>query len=917
MSIKENIDQHLRRKHNELDNIFQVIGWMDGLAKVNLDKNKALDIVKFALSLGDPSRPHSCPSWMKNLLQGKPPTFKNKLGALNTPGVTKKFLDDNHVKIEHPEMNSYQRVVQRVRAINGFGEWNLLHKLVAEELGRRGFANKTFPLSQNLLMDPHILTSKAFTLKTDKDAVPLWRDGASGERLQKAMCEVAAARLFEWGGLNSNKTIFSSGAHWAAFARFCGGPDHFLDSALERTFGSKSSWSGSLKTLHKDIWSGEYDAEIAKMCAVFPATLDSQPIMFERRLLESFGPLVQALHVRESEAQRLQSAAEKRIETEKAEEQARTERASTNSDDQIPKCETDGDVTDSIFSGQDAATKKKMVARLNKDAETQRDNLLQQKFLEAAAEVLRQRLTVVDSSSSAKCFMESAPVRDGIKARTLLVDITQDSNCQCKSTKWSKMLCATPSQAAQKELAENIKRLPMTPIVGSVILRSGGSSIHHLEELLRPAMPYTSEIFVPIDIPATLEKHIKSGARRALGPIADHMEKSGIQYHVRTIGARGADKLSTAAPVTQENQKEEDDNEEGEDPAGEDDVHEVPGVPVDEGLPLELMSRAQLEKHFGRDALAVVGALFQHQGRIAEQGRFLQAKDAVHTVTSRGVKVPYRRGQVHSSVVYSCVKSVLKHSSVPLQSNDAFVQVCGGTPEGIVAAILLGYQHVIYIAGNTAEMDLMKLPTKRDETTFKLNYLEYASMDSDNPNSGMLAAEAVKMLAPFVRNFVLESQNEVMLPSPIEIILPPLRCYTFVQVTGRVLARTINAPESKESKESKESAKSAKSSESKNEAEPKKKKQRVSGPGSADGKEPPKVKPPTGSVSNDEDDKADDVDSKDDDGSKNDDDDDDDNEEDDELAELEKMQEEATTEKKKKGRGRPKGKATPSKKTKK
>ena len=46
--------------------------------------------------------------------------------------VNKKFIEDNKVKVEHPDMSIYQRIVQRVRAVNGFKEWPLLYKLVID-----------------------------------------------------------------------------------------------------------------------------------------------------------------------------------------------------------------------------------------------------------------------------------------------------------------------------------------------------------------------------------------------------------------------------------------------------------------------------------------------------------------------------------------------------------------------------------------------------------------------------------------------------------------------------------------------------------------------------------------------------------------------------------------------------------------
>ena len=136
MSMRENIEQFQRRRHSEFDNIFQVKKWIDSMAALEStafkkQKTKALDVVKYALALGDPHKPFDTPDWLRSLLQGQDPSFKNKLAVIGKV-VNKKFLEDNMVKVEHPEMSTYQRIVQRVRAVNGFKEWPLLYKLVID-----------------------------------------------------------------------------------------------------------------------------------------------------------------------------------------------------------------------------------------------------------------------------------------------------------------------------------------------------------------------------------------------------------------------------------------------------------------------------------------------------------------------------------------------------------------------------------------------------------------------------------------------------------------------------------------------------------------------------------------------------------------------------------------------------------------
>lgn len=126
-------------------------------------------MVKFAMILGDPLQPGQIDGWMKPLLKDKTPTFKNKLDAVLMQGVNKKFIEDKKAKIEHPEMSTYKKVMLRVRAVSGFHCWDLLHRKVVEEVGRRGFAHKPLPLTSSILLDPAILTSEAFAAKGEKD----------------------------------------------------------------------------------------------------------------------------------------------------------------------------------------------------------------------------------------------------------------------------------------------------------------------------------------------------------------------------------------------------------------------------------------------------------------------------------------------------------------------------------------------------------------------------------------------------------------------------------------------------------------------------------------------------------------------------------------------------------------------------
>ena len=75
--------------------------------------------------------------------------------------------------------------------------------------------------------------------------------------------------------------------------------------------------------LIRGLWSGDYDMEILRLSTVFPATLDGQPLQMQQCIGEMFAPLLAVAQQRDTEAQRLQNAAEKQedLNTQAANEQ--------------------------------------------------------------------------------------------------------------------------------------------------------------------------------------------------------------------------------------------------------------------------------------------------------------------------------------------------------------------------------------------------------------------------------------------------------------------------------------------------------------------------------------------------------------------------------------------------------------------
>jgi hypothetical protein len=350
-------------------------------------------------------------------------------------------------------------------------------------------------------------------------------------------------------------------------------------------------------------------------------------------------------------------------------------------------------------------------------------------------------------------------------------------------------------QDFQKEVAANLLTIPLSSISGTLLLRSGQCSIDHFNTEISEEFPYPRAIFVPIDLPAAYERAVKSAARRALGPIGDVLERSGVAFTMRSIGARKACASSASAAAAEE--EEDDDSVQSVQSDGGGDQADADQEPDLAAMPLDTMSQAQLRKTFGRGALDVVGAMWQHQSKIAEQARFMSKDDMISFMTASGRKSVMRRSQVSPTVIYSALRSVISTSATGIASHDALIQMAGGTPEGIVAGIMIGFQKVIYITSNDKESSWMSLPSQASEYSNKVNYLSYTSPDPDDPERGFLAAEAVKLLIPYIRNFVMDNKD-IMIPPPFPIDIPPLQTFTHRRDRARCGSHDVGEPDDTE-----------------------------------------------------------------------------------------------------------------------
>ena len=770
MSACENIEQHERKRHSEMDNIFQVSTWMKDMTAIapQLDSTSCLDVTKFALLMGNPTKPGDIPPWLAPLLKKAQPSLKNKVKTILNFTITKQWLAQNHVKVQHPQLQTYDQIYLRVRAVLGFGEWELFHKLILEELGRNNMSHLPLPYTVGLLLDKNFYSSEAFSRKGDKDSVPLWLDGAQGKEMHKAMCEVFRRRLFDSGNLkqftSGTKPVFKDGASWAAFARLNGPPDYHLTTVIDRQLPAPQSVA--VEQLKRGIWVGDHDAAILAISNLMSPHIGSQTDKVHQVLLQQFEPLAHQVVARDTALHRMQQEKKEEEEAEKKKEAERQQVADAGQEEvSAPGIVEDGDVTDLLFNGQAREAKEKLCKRMNADAERKRNLDMRAAFGRAAAVIFRHKVVVVESIQEAKAWMETR-TNDKLSCRIVFVDFTQFQSLSSVA-EYSKVLNIGAPQAFQEALGDEVRMLPMTPCTGSLLVRVGSHPIDHFNIKASQWMGRERTIFIPIDVPPSYEKYLRSAARRALGLKGDLQERSGVEYQMRILGAKEQEGTG---------EEEEEGPEEGHD-----------GPQEDEELAIENMSGKSIRKAFGRGTLEVMGALFQHTSKIGNQAKFLHKNERITTVDQHGKDKVFRKGQLHMTAPLAAMRSILASSATGLGSKECLVCIGGGTPEAAVAGVVLGFERVIFV---TDDREKMTLPESDDAT----DYFKYEA-PVDTPNAGILAAAAVRMLSPCVENHVLQQSAGEKLVPPHEIVLPPLQVYTFIPMTGRVLARTVHSLE--------------------------------------------------------------------------------------------------------------------------
>jgi hypothetical protein len=516
-------------------------------------------------------------------------------------------------------------------------------------------------------------------------------------------------------------SVFAAGSHWVSFSRLA---PHII-AVLDTRFGPRASWPDSMATLMRELMRGEHDKECVRLCVQLPANLDLTPAVMQKRLTEMFVPLARALRSLLEQAA-LENAD---MQQKKPLQDDTTTPGALVANGAIDESAVgDGDVTDVLASQASLKEKVGIVNQLNKDAKLKREKDTRRLVLDACMQLLRSRVVVCANTELLKCYMESQQA--GLVARTVIVDGTMIASRQ--SGDKSRSMCLAMTKSVQEDLAKGIKILPATPVVGNVLIRSGNHSVDILEKHLQNTHSHRLHCVVPVVVAEKEMRFIRSGIRRANGPTDD--EASGIDFIQRTIGKRRVNE-ETGDALDDEVLDDGASEASGASAAGEDqddvgagDAGDAEQSTLDrafsEMTDPALMPAKVLKELFGARANDIKSILFQHTTRIGTPAEYLAKAGFFQWRKSEMSHYrKYRKGQVHPSVYISVLSGVLASSNVPLTTNEILVDITGGTPEVMVAGIVLGFKKVAFIAEGVEEV-MMSIPTMDDQRVHSLNYDE-------------------------------------------------------------------------------------------------------------------------------------------------------------------------------------------------
>ena len=253
-------------------------------------------------------------------------------------------------------------------------------------------------------------------------------------------------------------------------------------------------------------------------------------------------------------------------------------------------------------------------------------------------------------------------------------------------------------------LGADLKTLPATPIVGNVLVRGCvQGSIQAVLTDLDATHRHQRGISVPINLPNSYFRHLKSGSSRASGP-RDDSDRSGVDFFLRMIGRRAVKKATAAKAESEGSESDEAADEAGGSAEGTSQLN----AEFLRGCDPALMDAEQLKHIFGDRAQEMQSVIFQHTSKITGEAEYLPPdRMSKVALTERGAPRDYRKSQVSESVYIKALQSALNTSNVPLSSNECLVCLCGGTPEVVLAGIVVGYHNVIYVAQDENERNAM------------------------------------------------------------------------------------------------------------------------------------------------------------------------------------------------------------------
>lgn len=135
--------------------------------------------------------------------------------------------------------------------------------------------------------------------------------------------------------------------------------------------------------------------------------------------------------------------------------------------------------------------------------------------------------------------------------------------------------------------------------------------------------------------------------------------------------------------------------------------------------------------------------------------------------------------------------SALSTSSLPLTNSDVFVNITGGTPEPLVAAIACGYRTIFHVACSGEEEVMYNLPTEEEQRLNNIDYFGYKSPVPELPTMGVLAAEAVRQITAYLKNECLGVASSIKVPLVQPLNIPPAVTYTYLPVLNQIVKRTV------------------------------------------------------------------------------------------------------------------------------